>query len=182
MKTIAFANGLVIHVCGDKPSQGQLDTAQALPGLMQMMPTHAARLRSTSWTIHKRPPQEFDTTPFQVKDERYGTVIKIGPEYDRAYAEWKASIATGDPEIDNVEPGMLVLTDIKSLDSEQIEHADQNAGYVGKNLVILEYIGCEYSSDNWVPDHRYTSPKTAFTQDEIDQIFHYFDKNPNRLP
>lgn len=177
MKTVAFHNGLVTYIQCDRPLQAQLDAAEQFPGLLAMMPTHATRMQSLTWTIHKRPPQEFDETPF-MKDG----VIYITDEYKKALAEHQQRVATGDPDIDDKEPGLLVLADIRSLSPDQIEHAECNTNYVGNNLVILEYIGCESSSDNWYPDHHDTSDKTAFTDSEINQIFAYFDRNPNKLP
>ena len=138
MNTLAFSNGLVIYIQSDAPTQGQLDTAQQLPGLMQMMPTHNARMNSTTWTIHKQP------------------------------------IPTDD------EPGMFVIALKSSLDDEQVEHAEYNTGMIGENLVCLEYIGCEMSSENWYPDTG--SSKTTFTDDELSMIFNFLDKHRNLLP
>ena len=167
----------------DPPSPEQLSVANALPGLMQMMPTHTTRLYARTWTIHKIKPEAFDESPYIDSSNGYPVVV-LSDTRSKAYEDWHHKVATGDKEIDDYRnTDMLAIADVMSLDEDQIEHAEDNTGFSrGNNIVCLEYVGCESSSNNWYPDHRDTSIKVAFTDKEIHAILSYLDSNPLVLP
>lgn len=167
----------------NQPSAAQLATAQAMPGLMAMMPTHTAVMSSTCWDFYKIKPRQFDSEEFAQPHEQYGSVIdygKVGSKgrtYDEALKAFEDANRTGDPEIDDKPDGMLVIALKSSMHPEQVEHAVHNTGHETERFVCLEYIGCESSSENWYPDEKYTSSKTAFTDREIEMIMLWMEGN-----
>lgn len=155
-----------VFIESNQPSVSQLAAANQHPGLLDMMPTHAAVISSVCWNIYKRTPRVFDTTPFVNSD---GAIV-IDERYNQAAEAFKVANLTGDSEIDDSNDGVLVVALKSSLDEDQVEHGADNTGLETHHLVCLEFIGCESSSENLHPDHQYTSSKTAFTDKEIERI------------
>lgn len=155
-----------IFIKSNQPSVSQLAAANQHPGILQMMPTHAAVMSSICWNVHKRKPREFDVNPFINEN---GAIV-IDERYNSAYEEFRVANLTGDPEIDDCSDGELTIALKSSLEDYQIEHALDNTGLETRDLVCMEFIGCESSSENLYPDHQYTSSKTAFTDLEIQRV------------